>query len=140
MNVREAVIERRCWSCGLMASCRAYESVVQSRLQWGILYQCASCDETAEECGWDQTPAEVRQALLDQCGVYRLQVAQGTTRMPMLRVFRARGVPVREVSTLVESIINAGQPGTEAELELLRLHLAAAGVRATVTQDAPPPP
>ncbi|GAA4465485.1 hypothetical protein [Phytohabitans houttuyneae] len=134
----EAFIEQRCQTCGSVVQCRTWEHVIGGRLQWVVLCGCGTCGggET-EEFGWDETPAQVRQALLDTCGTFRLRVQapQQVARMPVMRVLRATGEPLASVSARVEALMTQGQTGTEAELELLALRLAEVGVPTTTARD-----
>jgi hypothetical protein len=134
----EAVIRQRCRSCGSEVRCRAYETILQGRLQWVIWCRCETCgDEGAEEFGWDETPAEVRKALLDQCGVFRLraQPVRDFPRVPVMKLFRADGATVADVSATVDALLTTGLLGTEMEMELIKMRLATVGVQAAYTRD-----
>lgn len=134
----DAVIEQRCQTCGSVVQCRAWEDVIGGRLQWVVLCGCGTCGGgESEEFGWDETPAEVRRALLDMCGTFRLRVQAPleVARMPLMRIVRASGEPLASLSARVEALLIQGQTGTEAELELLALRLAEVGVPTTIAKD-----
>jgi hypothetical protein len=114
--------------------------IVRGRLQWVVWCGCPSCDSEGsgtEEIGWDETPPEIRRALLDQCGVYRLRVSPGVdvSRVSLMRVLRADGSSLSGVSSLVEELLANGLSGTEMEMELLKVRLAAAGIEAAIAKD-----
>jgi len=134
----EAIFRQRCRSCGSEMECRAYEASIQGRLPWVIWCRCESCgDGGEEEFGWDETPSEVRQALLDQCGVFRLRVQPGEdlSRVRLMRVLRTEGAAVAEVSSRVDVLLSTGMSGTEVEMELMKDKLKAVGVEATVARE-----
>jgi hypothetical protein len=114
------------------------ELIVDGRLHWSVSHTCtAGNDEEppghSEECGWDEPPAGLRRALLEQCGEYRLRVGAEESRGAVMKVMRERrGTPLPEISALVTTLGRAGLGGTEMELRLLAEQLAAAGVSATV--------
>lgn len=115
-------------------ACPAYETIVDRRLQWSVWSECAACGDTEQECGWDETPDEVRRALLDQCGTFRLHVrpTPAFSRVLLMRALRAEGTSVADVSATLDRLLTDGLPGTETELHLLGMKLERAGVAATV--------
>ena len=131
----EAIIRQHCDSCAARAACRVWEAVVQRRLQWAIWCECATCGPT-EEFGWDETPPESRQALLDQCGVFRLRVSPGTqfSRVRLMKELRAMGVSMAEVSAAMDDLLSAGVTGTEVEMQLLAMKLQGSGVETAIAK------
>lgn len=114
--------------------------IVRGRLQWVVWCGCPSCDSEGagtEEIGWDETPPEIRRALLDQCGAYRVRIRSraDVSRVSLMRVLRADGASLSAVSSAVDELLTDGLSGTEMEMELLKVRLAVAGVDASVAKD-----
>ncbi|MFC6017035.1 hypothetical protein ACFP2T_12570 [Plantactinospora solaniradicis] len=136
-QVWEATLPQRCRSCGGLQSCRAWEALVQDRLQWTILGQCPGCGDGEEEFGWDESPPSVRSALIRQCGLFRLrlQPAPELPRVSLMAALRKDGTTLADVPALAERLVRTGVTGTEMEMRLLELRLNAVGAQATVSRD-----
>lgn len=132
----EATVGQRCGSCETQATCRVWEAIVGLRLQWAIWCECATCGP-AEEFGWDETPPEARQALLEQCGVFRLRTRPGArfSRVRLMRALRESGMSLADVSSAVDRLQAEGVTGTETEMRLLELKLQYAGAETAVVKD-----
>ncbi|MBF9134491.1 hypothetical protein I0C86_37010 [Plantactinospora sp. S1510] len=136
-QVWEATLPQRCRSCGGLQSCRAWEALVQDRLQWTILGSCPACGDGEEEFGWDESPPSVRSALIQQCGLFRLRL-QATPELPrvsLMAALRKDGTTLADVPALAERLVRTGVTGTEIEMRLLELRLNAVGAQATVSRD-----
>ncbi|MGW4942938.1 hypothetical protein ACWEOZ_15290 [Actinoplanes sp. NPDC004185] len=137
MNDCEAVVPVACESCDGPAAGQVYETIIDGRLHWVLTHDCG--DGFVEAMGWDETPGDLRQALLDQCGTYRLRlVRESTAKVAVMKVLRARGTSLAAVPESLAALTGDGMPGTETELQLLAGRLRAAGASATVerVQDA----
>jgi hypothetical protein len=124
-----------CGSCEGQGTGRVYETIVDGRLHWVLSHDCT--DGFTESMGWDETPEELRQAILAQCGTYRLRVARkiAGTQVAVMKVLRSSGVEMGKVSGALAALNGEGMPGTEAELELLARHLRDADADAVVEHD-----
>ncbi|HWS32283.1 MAG TPA: hypothetical protein VN408_06015 [Actinoplanes sp.] len=101
------------------------QAIHDGRLHWDLQHLCADgTSGVVQACGRDDTPGPYRQALLDQNGTYRLNLAPGTNRIAAMRVLRAHGIPLTDLTGTVRT----GPTGTETEMRLLALHLAEADV------------
>jgi hypothetical protein len=126
-----AVVPYECDSCDGAATFG--ESIFDGRLHWSLSHRCPT--GSVEACGRDESPAELRAALLEQCGAYRLR-AGAANRVAVMRVLRKRlGTPLAGVPALVELLQGDGLTGTEMELRLLAAQLAEAGVTTSVEAD-----
>ena len=128
MDYNSASVPVGCGTCGPQAPGEVYETIIGRRLHWVMDHACPSGD--VEAMGWDETPDEWRQALLDQCGTYRLRLdGELTERIPVLRVLRRAGLALTTLD-------GEGLAGTEAELELLAARLRDAGAAVAVVRPA----
>jgi hypothetical protein len=131
MNDCEAVVPVECASCDGPAAARVYETIIDGRLHWVLTHDCG--DTFVEAMGWHETPDDLRQALLDQCGTYRLRLSgEITGRVAVMRVLRRSGTSLAAVPEALAALTGPGRPGTEMELQLLAGRLRAAGASATV--------
>ena len=130
MSSGEATVAVDCESCPGDAVGRFQETVFQGRLEWSVAHSCVG--GITEICGRGTPPEPWRQALLDQCGTYRLRL-QGTnpSDVGVMKVLRAGGTALGEVRRALATLRGDGLAGTEAELRLLaaRLEDAGAGTR-----------
>lgn len=128
------------------------QAIHDGRLHWDLLHLCTGgtdytgdtdhtgdTDSTGDTdgfggavhaCGRDDTPGPYRQALLDQNGTYRLNLALGSNRGAAMRVLRAHGIPLADLT----STVTTGPTGTETEMRLLAMHLAEASVPTALTR------
>ncbi|GAA1609061.1 hypothetical protein [Actinoplanes couchii] len=100
----------------------ATQSIAGRRLHWDVHHPCPA--GPVLECGRDETPADVRRALLADEGTHRLQLSGGTNRLAAMRVLRTWGIPLNGLT--------ADVTGTATEMRLLALLMADAGVTASV--------
>jgi hypothetical protein len=131
----EATVPIACDSCEWQASGRVYETIVDGRLHWVLSHDCA--DGFTESMGWDETPEELRRAILAHCGTYRLRLAGEITgtRVDVMKVLRDGGWQLGDVPGALAALNGKGLPGTEAELELLAGRLREASVGAVVERE-----
>jgi hypothetical protein len=124
------------YDCGLCAGGAIFgEMIVDGRLHWSVTHSCPAGDRSghSEECGRDEPPEGLRDALLEQCGEYRLRLAGDANRTVVMRVLRERrGTPLAEISELAGVLDAAGLGGTEMELRLLAEQFGQAGVSTLV--------
>ncbi|MFG1837866.1 hypothetical protein ACGFH8_05430 [Micromonospora sp. NPDC049175] len=128
-------IVRPCGDCGSEMTCDLAQRIVHDRLQWTAWCHCPHCGSTEETFGWDDTPAEIRDAVVAGCGLARLTV-EGTTgpgRVALLKVFRDAGASLPEAQTAAQRAVTTGIEGTRVELELLIRRLARNTITAIVT-------
>ncbi|MEU8607348.1 hypothetical protein AB0C29_05040 [Actinoplanes sp. NPDC048791] len=133
MNDCQAAVPVECDSCDGPAAGQVYETIIDGRLHWVLTHECG--DSFVEAMGWDETPDDLRQALLDQCGTYRLRLSREITGVAVMRVLRASGMSLAAVPEALAALTGPGRPGTEMELQLLAGRLRAAGASATVERD-----
>jgi hypothetical protein len=128
MDHNSATVPVDCETCGSQATGEVYETIIGRRLHWVMDHPCPTGD--VEAMGWDETPDEWRQALLHQCGTYRLRLnGELTERIPVWRVLRRAGLTLAAID-------GEGLAGTEAELELLAARLRDAGAAVSVVSGA----
>ncbi|MBW6434836.1 hypothetical protein KZ829_13925 [Actinoplanes hulinensis] len=130
----EAAVPVVCGRCPPGATATVGETIVYGRLHWSRLHACT--DGPVLECGRDEPPPEVRQALLDQCGVFRLRLSGITSRVAVLKVLRDRGTALSDIAAMLTALTGQGLPGTEMELRLLSMRLDGAGVT-TLSRERP---
>jgi len=130
-----ATVPVDCDSCSGPVAGEAYETIVDGRLHWVLTHDCPGGE--VEAMGWDETPAELRQAILDQCGLYRLRLDRepGGGKVAVLKVLRGSGRTLSEASGALADLLGPGIPGTEAELHLLATRLQRAGGTPSVRRD-----
>jgi hypothetical protein len=131
----EALVPFTCASCSGPTSAKTYQLIVGKRLQWVLFHECPDGDE--EEFGWDETPPQLRQAILEQCGTYRLRLTQepGSRKVAVLKVLRDTGRSLSEASAALTELLGPGIAGTDVELQLLADRLREAGVEAVAQRD-----
>ncbi|SIS03562.1 hypothetical protein [Micromonospora avicenniae] len=127
-------VSRPCGDCGSEMTCELTQRVVHERLHWTAWCHCPHCSSTEETFGWDDTPAEVRDALIAGCGLARLTVEgiTGPGRVALLKVFRDAGTSLSEAKATAQLAVTTGIEGTRAELELLMQRLERINITATV--------
>ncbi|MGK5444587.1 hypothetical protein ACSNN7_22570 [Micromonospora sp. URMC 105] len=116
-------------------TCDLAQRVVRDRLHWTAECHCPHCGSAVETCGWDDTPAEIRDALIAGCGSARLTVEgmTGPDRVALLKVFRDAGASLSGAKTAAERAVTTGIEGTRVELELLVQRLGRSKITAIVT-------
>jgi hypothetical protein len=136
MNDCQAVVPVECDSCDGPALGQVYETIIDGRLHWVLTHDCG--DSFVEAMGWDETPGDLRQALLDQRGTYRLRLPREITGVAVMQVLRGSGTSLADVPEALAALTGPGMPGTETELQLLagRLHAAGASAAVDRVQDA----
>ncbi|MEU8265252.1 hypothetical protein AB0C02_32175 [Micromonospora sp. NPDC048999] len=125
---------RPCGDCGSEMTCGLAQRIVHDRLHWTAECHCPHCGSAFETFGWDDTPAEIRDALAAGCGLARLTV-EGTTgagRVALLKVFRDAGASLSEAKATAQHAVTTGIEGTRVELELLRQRLERNNITAIV--------
>ncbi|MFR9777731.1 hypothetical protein ACL02O_16955 [Micromonospora sp. MS34] len=130
-------VTRLCDDCGSEMTCELAQRIVHDRLHWTAWCQCHHCGSTEETFGWDDTPAEIRDALIAGCGLARLTVEgiTGPGRVALLKVFRDAGASLPEAQATAQHAVTTGIEGTRAELELLMRRLDRNNITATVNGD-----
>lgn len=130
-----ATVSMPCSSCAGQGIGRVYETIVNGRLHWVLTHDCP--DGLTESMGWDETPEELRQAIITQCGTYRLRFARdvGDARVAVMKVLHGTGVAMSDLPATLAALAGAGMPGTEAESELLAGRLRDAGADVVVVSD-----
>lgn len=136
MDSCAAKVPVACDSCPGQSVGEVYETIIDDRLHWVLSHTCV--DGFVESMGWDETPAELRQAILEQCGTYRLLLPEKSIarKVAVLKVLRGSGVAMSDVSSAFVELLGPGIAGTEVELRLVADRLIDAGVTATVRRDA----
>ncbi|GGN92293.1 hypothetical protein GCM10010112_79310 [Actinoplanes lobatus] len=122
----EAVVPFDCGTCPPGATATFSETIAYGRLCWSRLHSCT--DGPVLECGWDEPPPELRQVLLDQCGVFRLRLSGITSRVTVMKVLRERGAALSDIAAMLTTLTGQGVTGTEMELRLLSMRLDGTGV------------
>jgi hypothetical protein len=129
-----ADVTEPCGDCGSTMHCGLVQRILDERLQWSIEGRCSGCGAAFCTFGWDDTPTHVREALIAAGGLARLTVelAEGTSRMAVLKVFRESGASLADAQASAERALTTGIEGTSVELELLARRLRKKGVPAVI--------
>jgi hypothetical protein len=95
-----------------------------------VSIRCPCCGDAQEIDGWDDTPADVRAAILaeGEGGLTRVSADPGADRLAVLAVLRRDGRSLRDAAD-VHAPDDGGLTGTAAEMRLLANRLTAAGAR-----------
>ncbi len=111
-----AVVPVSCCGTG-----RVYDYVADGRLGWSVEHECGVL-----ECGRGELPDELRRAITDRHGVFRLRLVAdaGARRVAVMKVLRELGTPLSRL----RAVLDGGLSGTEAEMTVVRRRLARAGV------------
>lgn len=128
-------VTRPCGDCGSEMTCDLAQRIVHDRLHWTAWCQCPHCGSTVETVGWDDTPAEIRDALVAGCGLARLTVEgiTGPGRVALLKFFRDAGASLSEAKAEAQRAVTTGIEGTRVELELLMQRLERNNITAIVS-------
>jgi hypothetical protein len=121
-------VDHRCLSCGATARAEPAQDVVGDRLAWSVSIRCPGCGDAQEIDGWDDTPADVRAAILAEGGLTRVSVDPAADRLAVLTVLRD-GRSLSEAADTYTRLTAGGLTGTAAEMRLLADRLTAAGAR-----------
>ena len=132
MDSGQADVPVACDTCAEGHTGVVYETIIGRRLQWVLDYECRG--SPIEAFGWDRAPDEFRQAILDQSGVWRLEISEfGGSRVAVLKALREGGLPWSEVSGGLDALLREGIFGTRGELRLLAGRVEAAGATTAIT-------
>ncbi|GAA2212961.1 hypothetical protein GCM10009850_084230 [Nonomuraea monospora] len=107
----------------------------RGRLCWDVEAACQSCGVGwCEGFGSDETPEDIRAALLAEHGPSRLHVAGPVPSLvPVLKVLReVWKVSLPRARELAGDLTSTGLAGTLAEMEFLAIQLRSRGVTAEV--------
>lgn len=123
-----------CPACGSAAAATGGQSLVLGRLEWSVETACPACGPTAV-CGHGETPAELRERLLDGGEHSPAQLyltGEGHDRaVPALRVLRAQlGMDLGTAKAALRDIRSGRYTGTLPEIAHLVAALRTAGVGA----------
>ncbi|MDZ5446054.1 hypothetical protein U2F26_25530 [Micromonospora sp. 4G57] len=127
-------VARPCGDCASEMTCELAQRIVRDRLHWTAECHCPHCGSTVETFGWDDTPAEIRDALVARSGLARLTIEgkTGPGRAALLKVFRDAGASLSEAKAAAQRAVTTGIEGTRVELELLKQRLERKNVIAIV--------
>jgi hypothetical protein len=126
-----------CDTCSGEAMCEVVQRIDGDRLQWTRDCHCSRCGAATAEVGWDETPADIRVALLDRWGAARVMATEKPVpEVPALRVFRRTGASIPEARTSVALLTGDGVTGTYVEMELLAQRLRDQAVAVRVVNGA----
>lgn len=123
--------DRPCDRCGATLLASPGQNVVGDRLAWSVSVRCAGCGAAEEVCGWDDTPADVRAAIIARDGAARLR-ADAADRVAVLAALRRDGRSLSDAADTYRRLTTDGLTGTAAEMRLLADRLAGAGARITL--------
>ena len=111
-----------CERCGAPATASAGQTVVGDRVAWSLEIHCAACGDAEVQCGWDETPAHLRE-LLPLVTLRADAEACRPFRTHLLAVFRRGGATIAEAVAAYQQLTTDGIVGTAAEMELLKRRL-----------------
>jgi hypothetical protein len=127
-------ISTKCMKCGNCLTCEAGESLYTGKLKWYLSCSCSKCGSVSEADGLGLPPEDVRTAIINESGLWRLELIQKKTHVIAAKVLtNAFDIPrtVALASLGPEGIWK----GTKTEVEWLIGLLGKAGVDARSEQD-----
>ncbi|MCA1294968.1 hypothetical protein LBW89_18300 [Paenibacillus sp. alder61] len=122
-----AVMKVRCARCGENVVLQVKQYIVNNAIAWSEAYSCVNCGNEVVSDDWgDQTPNEVRKAILEQEGEWELVILKhGENKSRFLRKLRdALSLTLQKVSDLCKKIPGTLIAGTFQEMLLLKIRLA----------------
>ncbi|MED4729392.1 hypothetical protein P9597_14795 [Aneurinibacillus migulanus] len=122
-----AVMKDICTRCGEKVEVHVKQYIVNNLIAWSEAYSCTKCGNEVVSDDWgDQTPNEVRKAILEQEGEWELVILKhGENKAHFLKNLRdALNLTLQEVSSLFKKIPGALIVGTFQEMLLLKKKLA----------------
>jgi len=133
-----AAVTEPCGDCGSTMHCELVQRIVDARLHWSIEGRCSGCGAAFCTFGWDDTPTQVREAIIAAGELARLTVvlAEGTSKVALLKVFRESGASLPEAVASAERALTTGIEGTPVELELLARRLREKDVPTVIRSEA----
>ncbi|WP_405009587.1 hypothetical protein [Kitasatospora sp. NBC_01539] len=135
MITQGVTVTTRCTECGGVLMLDIGQFVERGRLCWGTEGYCLSCSVAwCDQDSGDETPEEIRRALLAEHGPARLRLTDPEARMvPVLRALReVYGLTLPRARVLATELRTAGLVGTFVEMELLASRLRHLAVEVAV--------
>ena len=102
----------------------------RGRLNWFLSYKCPVCGNAIEEDGVDDTPEEIRSAIISQEGEYGLFVTEGTQNVTALitTLRKVLNLDLKEAAMLKKLVPGTILKGTKAEMDRLEVLLKNDGI------------
>lgn len=128
-----------CPQCGVPIQVAVNEVFnILNELHWSRGYYCPACGLQMEEDGWDDTPEDIRQAVLAAYGTWELLVDEtehrATRAVSIVRA--ALNLTLTEAASLRKRIPGPVATGTRGEMERLQTQLSQKGLRALSREQA----
>ncbi len=115
-------IKSICPSCSSPVDIAVGQAVRENRITWWEAFRCSNCGCQQESDGKDQTPEDIRQAILIKHGEWCLVISEvkGTSLIRTLTRLRdALQLSLAETGHLKERLPGKAATGTRAEMEWL---------------------
>ncbi|MFJ5779758.1 hypothetical protein [Streptomyces sp. NPDC093094] len=119
-------VEKRCEACGGVLVCDVGQFIDRGRLWWGTEGACRSCaGGWCEQGSGEETPREIRQALLAEHGWARLRLTEpGVGGVAVLRALRqVQGLSLAQARVRADELKTSGLVGTLVEMEFVAARL-----------------
>jgi len=128
------VIKRSCQSCGKPLNVTVGQEMIDGRIVWYESYDCPYCGSRTEVDGKDDTPDEIRNALLAEEGEWGLNISEnGPQAIQAIKTLReALGLSLSEAQAAKKKIPGIVATGTRAEMERLRYLLSSSNIQSLV--------
>lgn len=115
-----AKISKIC-SCGATSLAETGQSFISGRLRWYLSFRCPCCGKANEVDGVDDTPIEIRDAILQQEGEWGLVIEDSNKASSVMAILRRElNLSLNEIARLRKSIPGIVLTGTKIEMERLK--------------------
>ena len=131
-------VHGQCPACGGDADWYVSESIgAGADLLWSRALRCSHCGRALEEDFRGLPPPSVRDALVAQNGIWRLEIVNASERARAVAVLRGLlGLDLKTASAMLKGRDRALWSGTQVEAKWLEQHLERDGLRVELI--APP--
>jgi phage FluMu protein Com len=83
-----AKIKASCHNCGSVVSMAVKQYLEEKRIFWSAGYSCPRCKHQVELDDQGETPPEIRQAILDQEGIWSLIISEKENKTKVMMALR----------------------------------------------------
>jgi hypothetical protein len=125
-----AVVHGQCPRCAIAIAFSVGQTVQNGRIEWFRSYHCPACNLQIEEDGIDETPPEIREAILNVEEKWAIEVDsidhQKAAAMKVIRELLK--LSLTEISVLRKQIPGKLVEGTQLEMGRIETLLRSAGI------------
>ncbi len=136
MELKITSVSRKCQSCERQITASVGQETIDGRILWYESYSCPYCGYRLEVDGKDDTPDDIREAILAEEGEWALDVLEtGPQAILALKVLRdALGLSLNEAKEVKDKMPGIVAVGTQAEMERLRYLLSFRKLQSSVAK------